>query len=46
MRRLRMLKEQKAWKQEAGFDRIEILVEMREQRFFVDFVSEPLSSKL
>ena len=28
MRRLRMLEEQKAWKQEAGFDIIEITAEM------------------
>ena len=39
MRRLRMLEEQKAWKQEAGFDRIEIIAEMREQHFLVDFDS-------
>ena len=33
MRRLRMLEKQKAWNQEAGFDRIEITAEMDAQRF-------------
>ena len=31
MRRLRMLEEQKAWKRDAGFDRIEITAEVEEQ---------------
>ena len=33
IRRLRMLQEQKTWKREAGFDRIEITAEMDTQRF-------------
>ena len=46
MRRLRMLEEQKAWKREAGFDRIEVIVEMREQHFLAGFDLEPLYTKL
>ena len=46
LRRLRMLEEQKAWKRETGFDRIEIIVEMREQHFLAGFRLEPLNSKL
>ena len=46
MRRLRMLEEQKRWKREAGFDRIEIIAEMREQHFLAGFDSEPLYSRL
>ena len=45
-RRLRMLEEKKAWKREAGFDRIETIAEMREQPFLTDFHSEPLYTKL
>ena len=37
MRRLRMLEEQKVCKREAGFDRIEITVEMDEQRLRTGF---------
>ena len=38
-----MLEEQKkAWKREAGFDRIEIIVEMHAQRLHAGFNSEPL----
>ena len=46
MRRLRMLEEQQAWKREAGFDRIEIIDEMRAQHFRAGFDSKPLYSKL
>ena len=46
MRRLRVLEEQKAWKREAGFDRIKIIAEMREQHFIGGFDSEPLYSKI
>ena len=46
MRRLRMLEEQKAWKREAGFGRIENIVEMREQHSLAGFRLEPLNSKL
>ena len=45
MRRLRVLEEHKAWKREAGFDRIEITAEMDEQRFR-PARSEPFSTKL
>ena len=46
MRRLRMLEEQKAWKTEAGFDRIEIIAEMRAQHLHAGFDSEPLYTGL
>ena len=46
MRRLWMLAEQKEWKREAGFDRIEIIAEMRDQHFLAGFDSESLYSKL
>ena len=46
MRRLRMLKEQKVWKQEAGFDRIDTAVEMDAQRFRTGLDSEPFYKKL
>ena len=39
MRRLRMLEEQKAWKQEAGFDYIDTATEMDAQRFRTNLVS-------
>ena len=42
IRRLRMLEKQKAWKRETGFDRIEIIAEVREQHFLAGFDSEPL----
>ena len=38
--------EQKAWKREAGFDRTEIITEMREQHFLAGFDSERFHSKL
>ena len=41
MRRLLILEEQKAWKQEFGFDRIETAAEMDEKRFRTSLVSEP-----
>ena len=41
-----MLKEQKAWKREADFDRVETIAEMREQHFLAGFHSEPLYTKL
>ena len=41
-----MLEEQKAWKREAGFDRIEITAEVDARRFRVGFDSEPLYTKL
>ena len=41
-----MLENQKAWKREAGFERIEIITEMDAQRFRTDFDSEPLYTKL
>ena len=40
MSRLRMLEEQKVWKQEVGFDRIETAAEMDAQRFRTSLVSE------
>ena len=40
MRRLLMLKEQKAWNREFGFDRIETAAEMDEKRFHTSLVSE------
>ena len=40
MRRLLMLGEQKAWKREVGFDRIETAAEMDAQRFRTSFVLE------
>ena len=46
MRRLRMLEKQRAWKREAGFDRIEITAEMDEQRFRTSVDSEPFYTKL
>ena len=46
MRRLRMLEEQKAWKREAGCDRIETAAEMDAQRCFRSGLSEPFYSKL
>ena len=46
MRRLWMLEEQKAWKREAGFDRIEIAAKMDAQRFRTGLDSEPFYSKL
>ena len=46
MRRLRMLEEQKAWKREADFDRIETTAEMDAERFRTSIVSEPFYSKL
>ena len=46
MRRLRMLEEQKAWKREAGFDRIDTAAEMDAQRFRTNLVSEHFYSKL
>ena len=46
MRRLQMLEKQKAWKREAGFDRIKTIAEMREKHFLAGFDSEPLYSKL
>ena len=45
MCRLRMLEEQKAWKREAGFDRIETAAEMDAQRFRSG-LSEPYYRKL
>ena len=44
MRRLRILEEQKAWKQEIGFDRIETADETDAQRFRTSLVSEPSST--
>ena len=41
MRRLRMLEKQKAWNEEAGFDRIEITAEMDAQRFRTSLDLEP-----
>ena len=46
MRRLRMLEEQKTWKQEAGFDQFETIAEMREHHFLTGFDSEPLYTKI
>ena len=46
MRHLRTLKEQKVWKREAGFDRIETTAEMDAQRFRAGFDSEPSYTKL
>ena len=46
MRRLRMLEEQKGWKREAGFDRIEITAEMDEQRLRTGFDSQSFYIKL
>ena len=46
MRRLRMLEDQKAWKREAGFDRIETIAKISERHFFAGFHSEPLQTKL
>ena len=40
MRRLLMLEEQKAWKRQFGFDRIETAAEMDEKRFRNSLVSE------
>ena len=41
MRRLLMLKEQKAWKREFGFDCIETAAEIDEKRFHTSLVSDP-----
>ena len=41
MRRLLVLEEQKTWKREFGFDRIETAAEMDEKRFHTSPVSEP-----
>ena len=46
MLRLRMLEKQKAWKREAGFDRIEIIAEVCAQHFLAGFESKPFYSKL
>ena len=46
MRRLLMLEEQKAWKREVGFDRIDTAAEMDTQRFRTSLVSEPFYSKM
>ena len=46
MRRLRMLEEQKAWKREAGLDRVKTIVNMDVQHFRTDLDSEPLYTKL
>ena len=43
---LRMLEEYKTWKREAGFDRIEIIVQMDAQRLHAGFDLGPLHSKL
>ena len=45
MHRLRMLKEQEAWKQEAGFNRIEITGKMDERRLRTGFDSQPFCTK-
>ena len=41
IRRLLMLEEQKAWKREVGFDRIETAAEMDTERFRTSLVSKP-----
>ena len=41
MRRLRMLKEHKPWKREAGFDNIDTVAEMDARRSRTNLVSEP-----
>ena len=46
MHRLQIREEQKAWKREAGYDRIETIAEMREQHFLADFHLEPFNTKL
>ena len=46
MRRLRMHEEQKIWKREAGFDRIDTAAEMDAQRFRISLILEPFYSKL
>ena len=46
MRGLQLLEKQKTWKREAGFDRIEIIADMREQHLLADFHSESLYTKL
>ena len=46
MRRLQMLVEQKAWKREAGFDRIEITAEICAQHLHAGFDSETLYNGL
>ena len=46
IRRFRMFEKKKAWKGEAGVDRIEIIAKMREQLFLTGFDSESLYSKL
>ena len=45
MRRLLMLEEQKAWKREFGFDRIESATEMDGKRFHTSLVSDPFFYK-
>ena len=42
MHRLLMLEEQKAWKREFGFDRIETAAEMDEKLFRTSLVLDPL----
>ena len=46
MQCLRMLEEQKAWKREGGFDRIEIIAEMHAQRLHAGFDLKPLCTGL
>ena len=46
MRRLRTADEQKAWKRETGFDRIEITAEMMNIGFCISLDSEPFYTKL
>ena len=46
MRRLEMLKMQRALKKKADFDRIEIIADMHEQRLQTGFDSKPLSTGL
>ena len=41
-----MLWEQKVWKREAGFDRIDTAAKMNAKRFCTNLVSEPFYSKL
>ena len=44
MRRLLILEEKNAWKQEFGFDRIKMAAEMDEKRFRTSLVSYPSST--
>ena len=46
MRRLHRLEEKKAWKREAGFDKVETTTEMDAKRLRAGFDSEPLKTKL